>query len=212
MVKILTQTLISDRLSAAGVSGPLNIAGLAGYVDLLVKWNKKINLTSLDIDPLTDAAIDRLIVEPVIASGFVPRPDLSVIDLGSGGGSPAIPFKLQIHDSTIRLVESRSRKCAFLREAVRHLGLDRATVEESRFELLNQRRHLAHSADLITVRAVRVDDDLVDLVRWLLSPGGLIFRFATSGDTALPSCLRITDSHPLISGVESELQIIRLIS
>jgi len=192
----------------SGYVGAVNLEQLVTYIDLLVKWNRKINLTSLDIDPLTDAAIDRLIVEPVIASTFVESPGVSVIDLGSGGGSPAIPFKVQLPQSGMRMVESRSRKCAFLREAIRQIGLSQTYVEEDRFELLKQHEHLKSSAEIITFRAVRLDDELLDLIRWLLVPGGRIFRFTNTSDTALPSGLRCLSQHPLVSSIKSELQIL----
>ena len=201
--------IIHRRLLAAGYTGEANLDALVAYVDLLVKWNKKINLTSLDIDPITDAAIDRLLVEPVMAAQFVSRPDVSVIDLGSGGGSPAIPFKIQLPGSKMRMVESRSRKCAFLREASRHLGLSDTAVEETRFEQLRDRVHLNWLADIVTIRAVRIDDGLVELVRWLLAPGGFIFRFSSTSEDELPAKLRLVNSQTLVASLESQLQIIQ---
>lgn len=195
---------------ASGYAGVANLDAMVAYVNLLMKWNRKINLTSLDIDPISDAAIDRLIVEPIKAAEFVSRPDASVIDLGSGGGSPAIPLKIQLPASKMRMVESRSRKCAFLREASRHLELPNTSVEESRFEQLRERSHLESSADIITIRAVRMDDDLVELIRWLLSPGGLVFRFSSSTEDQLPAKLQLVRSHVLVASPESRLQVIQL--
>jgi transposase-like protein len=88
VVNILTQTIIRERLLAVAQVEAVNLAGLASYIDLLTKWNRKINLTSFDVDPVTDIAIDRLIIEPAMASSFIVNPDITVIDLGSGGGSP----------------------------------------------------------------------------------------------------------------------------
>jgi 16S rRNA (guanine527-N7)-methyltransferase len=190
--------------------GHASLDTLVAYLDLLVKWNKKINLTSLDIDPLTDAAIDRLLVEPVKAAEFVSDAEASVIDLGSGGGSPAIPIKIQLPKSKLRMVESRSRKCAFLREASRHLGLSDTSVEESRFEQLHERVSLKSSADIVTIRAVRLDAELVKLVRWLLVPGGRVFRFSNTADEQLPRQFQLVSSHGLVASFQSQLQIIEL--
>ena len=161
MVNNLTQQMITERLASAGFDGEFDAVALSGYVDLLVKWNRKINLTSLDVEPLTALAIDRLIVEPVLASALLDEHGISIIDLGTGGGSPAIPFKIQQSSSSLRMIESRSRKCAFLREAIRHIGLNSTSVEESRFELLNSQLHLKSLAHLIRLRAVRLDDERV---------------------------------------------------
>jgi len=211
MVNNLTQQMITERLASAGFDGEFDVVALSGYVDLLVKWNRKINLTSLDVEPLTALAIDRLIVEPVLASALLDEHGISIIDLGTGGGSPAIPFKIQQSSSSLRMIESRSRKCAFLREAIRHIGLNSTSVEESRFELLKSQVHLKSSADLITLRAVRLDDELVGLICWLLVPGGRVFRFANKNDTAMPTSLRIDSSHALIPLSDSELQILSFI-
>ena len=208
----MTHTNVEQRLAAVGFSGHANLDKLISYVDLLVKWNRKINLTSLDIDPITDSAIDRLLVEPVMASGFVSNPAALVIDLGSGGGSPAIPFKIQLPQAKMRMVESRSRKCAFLREASRYLGLSDTVIEESRFEQLRANAYLKSSADIITVRAVRIDDELTQLVHWLLVPGGRIFRFSNTTDDELPAGLRLLSTHNLVTDLKSQLQIIELVT
>ena len=211
MVKNLTQQMIIKRLAAAGFDGEFDVAALSGYIDLLIRWNRKINLTSLDVDPITESAIDRLIVEPVLAAALLDENGISIIDLGTGGGSPAIPFRIQQPSSSMRMVESRSRKCAFLREAIRHIGLNSTSVEESRFELLKNQVHLKSSAELITLRAVRLDDELVELICWLLVPGGRVFRFANKNDTAMPTGLRIDSSHALIPLLDSELQILSFV-
>ncbi len=202
---------ISERLRSESQSSVLDVGLLAEYVELLRKWNRKINLTSLGIDPPTKDAIDRLIVEPVNASRFVEHPDVRIVDLGTGGGSPAIPFRIQLPDASLRMVESRSRKCAFLREAVRTLGLKNAEVEESRFEFLTRNEALHSSADLITLRAVRLDDQLVALIRFILTPNGKVYRFVNHDDLKLPTGLASMSVHPLVSSRGSVLQIAALV-
>ena len=64
------------------------------YYRLLSRWNTKINLTALPLEDLTDHAVDRLLIEPLAAARFVPESPLTWFDLGSGGGSPALPLKL----------------------------------------------------------------------------------------------------------------------
>lgn len=205
----MTESLIRDRLQLAGWQEPLvDAEKLCRFVELITKWNRKINLTSLQLEPLGAEAIDRLIVEPVLASRFV-RPNANIIDLGSGGGSPAIPLKIQLPASTLRMVESRSRKCAFLREATRQLGLSETFVEESRFELLMERQDLRQSADLITVRAVRFDEELLGLIRWLLAPSGEVLRFTHRGDLPVPVGVEVAAVHRLVAAASSELQVIR---
>src|SRR5436190_1215733 len=58
-------------------------AGLTAFYELLSRWNRKINLTSLD-DP--DVAIDRLLLEPIAAARLLPAGAFRLMDVGSGGG------------------------------------------------------------------------------------------------------------------------------
>ena len=157
---------------------------LAVYYEVLDHWNEKINLTSLS-DP--DEAIDRLLLEPVDAASHLPqRPQL--MDLGSGGGSPALPLALALDAPRLVMVESRQRKAAFLREAVRELGLQ-ATVETARFEQLAAQPEFAGRMDVVSIRAVRVDDDTLDAIGALLRIKGTTALFRGPDGPARPDCL-----------------------
>lgn len=179
-----TVDLIIARAESAGVVVSPELAGkLADYVELLAKWNRKINLTALPVDPPTDAAIDRLIIEPLVAANLVRQDDRVCVDVGSGGGSPALPLVLARPELQMILVESRTRKAAFLREAIRHLGLRNATVENRRMEVLAERTDLKGAVDLITMRAVRADAALVGTMMQLLRPTGRLFFFGEADYT-----------------------------
>lgn len=176
---------ISERLANSGVALPaphlLVLHEL--YFTLLAKWNRTINLTSLVLDPPSDEAIDRLLVEPIAASQ-VARGDMDlhfeIIDIGSGGGSPAIPFWIQLPGSKLTMIESRSRKCAFLREAARQIRPGAATAIDCRFEnLLTSHPALIGSADIVTVRAVRLDESTSQMIEELLRPDGRVFHFSS---------------------------------
>lgn len=186
-----TLNRLSRRLTKAGAEVPPQVlSDLAAYVELLVKWNKKINLTALPLDPLSDDAVDRLIVEPVLAAGRVGPADTMAMDVGSGGGSPAIPFLLAAPQLRLTMVEVKVRKCAFLREALRQLALTRGTVENCRLEELLPRADLHESCDIVTVRAVRPDKKLLTAIQAFLRPGGRLFMFGAEStaktDVLLP--------------------------
>ena len=151
---------------------------LEAYFQLLTHWNAKINLTALPLDPPTDETFDRLLVEPLAAAKQVSS-HLALVwfDLGSGGGSPAIPLKIARPGLKLTMVESKERKSAFLREVVRALALNDVSVETARFERIAETAGLASSADLITVRAVRTDDELFDSASHLLKDGGHLLMF-----------------------------------
>lgn len=152
---------------------------LVAYFDLLFRWNAKINLTALTE---TDAAIDRLLLEPLAAALELPH-HLDLIDLGSGGGSPAIPLALALEARRLVMVESKTRKAAFLREAARAVGLN-AVIESERFESVAERGDYRGLMTAVSIRAVRVDRSTLAVARTFLKPGGKMALFSAS--PALP--------------------------
>ncbi len=179
------------------------LEGLERYIEILARWNARINLTALPVHPPTDAALDKLLVEPLVAALFFSTTTESWVDLGSGGGSPALPLRLACRSGALTLVESRERKCAFLREAVRVLDVERTTVTNARFDGLQ----LSAPVDVVTVRAVRIDAEMEALVRRVLRVGGQLFcfgtpmassAFAVSNEAELPDGSRLTVATRLV--------------
>jgi 16S rRNA (guanine527-N7)-methyltransferase len=190
--------------------GPEVLAGLEAYLGLLGRWNHKINLTALPVDPPTDEAVDRLIIEPLVAARHVGRADRLAIDIGSGGGSPAIPLKLAVPALRMVLVEVKVRKSAFLREVIRELKLTGVEVENHRYEELLPRVDLHEAADLVTVRAVRADVRLWRGIQAFLRPGGRVFWFGSptaAGSPAMLPPLAVTSTEVLVAERHSQLTI-----
>ena len=187
-------TVLSERARLAGVAIPPPLhEKLLAYYQLLARWNRKINLTSLS-DP--SEAIDRLLLEPVVASAALPV-GARLLDLGSGGGSPAIPLALALGSPSLVMVESRSRKAAFLREAARVVDID-AVVEVERFEALDGRSAYRGLMDLVSIRAVRMDAATLDVAARFLRPGGLLALFASAPPAEVPISLSQVSISPLL--------------
>jgi 16S rRNA (guanine527-N7)-methyltransferase len=187
---------------------------LEQYFAVLAKWNAKINLTSFTLDPSgNDEAIDRLLIEPVVAASHLPDKATTAIDIGSGGGSPAIPLTLATPRLHMRMVESKTRKAVFLREALRTLGLGRAEVDTARFEELLARPELNEGADVITIRAVRVEPRTLVSLQALLKPGGYLFLFRGPGGAdvadALTPPLAWVATYPMVEALRSRLVVLR---
>ena len=203
---------VADRLARRAnrarlkIDSPLRQA-LADYVDLLMRWNRRINLTALTDD---DDGIDRLLIEPLLAARHLPMPDALVTDIGSGGGSPAVPMKLAAPSMRLRMVESRTRKAAFLREVVRRLGLAETAVEACRYEELAAQGELAGETDVLSVRAVRTDARMLDRIEPLIKDDGAVFLFTSAnaniGDVPRP--WRVAAAYPLVSPA-SRLVVLR---
>jgi len=203
---------LAKRAAKAGISlSEVAIRGLSDYFELLRKWNRKVSLTSLPVDEEGDEAIDRLLVEPIIATKYLPRPDAEVLDIGSGGGSPAIPMKIAAPELALRMVESKTRKAAFLREVVRSLDLDRTSVDAVRSEELLSRPTLHDAIDVVTMRAVRIDRKTLSEVQSFIRPGGSLFLFGTitSAASLAGPHLVAGESHHLLKQWGSRLEILR---
>jgi 16S rRNA (guanine527-N7)-methyltransferase len=195
--------LLRQTLSAGITLSPESLDGLEAYFLLLSKWNVSINLTGLPLTTPTDETFERLFVEPLCAASSFPENDAAWFDLGTGGGSPAIPLKIARPSLRLTMVESKARKAAFLREVLRVLKLPGASVEEGRFEVVAHR--FPGIARFITVRAVRIDKALIEASEMLLSIGGelLLFRRG-SAELKIPGFSH-RDTHPL--GVSREVYL-----
>jgi len=142
-----------------------------------VKWNRGSNLTGLPLSEFLGPSIDRLLIEPLIAVSTLHRLPSVWIDLGSGGGSPAIPMRMALDGPTLTMVESRWRKSAFLREAIRALPLVNSSVFHGRVEDMPEQWNGA--ADLVTVRALKFDGRVADRALSVLKEGGTLALFGT---------------------------------
>lgn len=198
---------LADRAAREGLVLVEALAdNLLLYLDVLYRWNRTINLTGLT-DP--DEAIDRLLLEPVAAAAHLPH-HARMADLGSGGGSPAIPLALALEASNLLMVEARSRKAAFLREAVRELGLT-ATVESLRFENVATWPKYQRTFDLVTMRAIRPDDGALTAAATLVGARGVvaIFRGPDGPDRVDGSAANLTwrETRPLLRSTGSRLTV-----
>lgn len=208
------RTRLSRRAAKANLFLPEELSNrLIAYFELLSRWNQKINLTSLD-DP--DEAIDRLLLEPVLATRHLPEiaagAPVRHMDIGSGGGSPAIPMMLATPRMRLTMVEAKARKSAFLREAVRHLGLNEARVETSRYEELLARPELHEAFDAVAVRAVRIEARVLTTLQAFLADGGMLMLFRGPSGPAEPGMvvppLRWTGTVPLLESLQSRLTLL----
>ena len=177
---------------------------LAVYFWLMAKWNRTINLTALPVEDAEQSAVDRLLVEPFLAAKLVSRADVEYVDLGSGGGSPAFPLLIGAPWLRATLVESKERKCAFLREVGRQLGFNDVSVQTTRFESFARFTSVG-TADLVSFRAVRADSTLWTTIDRLLKPGGRAFWFgaALSVDHSLPPGFASTEPVSPVSALDA---------
>lgn len=146
------------------------LALLEAYRETLLLWNSKMNLVSLQSD--LDLPVRHFIDSLTLLPHLPPGPG-SLLDIGSGAGFPAIPIRIFRNDLHVTLLEASRKKCSFLKELSRRLGLQDVTVLNSRLEeLLKQPQRPAY--DVITSRATLKLPELVEKGLPLLKKGGLL--------------------------------------
>ena len=166
------------------------LAQVSTYLDLLLKWNARINLTSVR---QPEEIITRHFGESFFAARHLcPSPvvilserdraeakeresrDLGppdVIDLGSGAGFPGLPIKLYAPGLSVTLIESNQKKATFLRETIRALTLTNIDVFADRAEDFPRR------AGIVTLRAVEKPELALAAAARLVCPGGRLALF-----------------------------------
>ena len=141
----------------------------AGYLEVLERWNQKINLTAIRD---RETAIRRHLVEPGLALPLLGGAGPTLLDVGSGAGIPGLPLKILEPERTCYLVEANNKKATFLREVVDALGLEDVIVLEGRLEELVAVGELTGPVHLLTARAWTEWGPMLGLTAGLMAPGG----------------------------------------
>lgn len=157
--------LLEPFLATSLSSGQL--AYISIYIDLLIRWNARINLTAVR-EP--DQIVTRHFGESLFAARqLFPDPSATgrVVDVGSGAGFPGLPLKLWAPGLELTLSESSNKKATFLREIVRGLTLTNVNVFAGRAEDLPPA-----SAGLVTLRAVERFESVLPVAARLVASAG----------------------------------------
>lgn len=145
------------------------LADLEAFMALVGKWQRVQNLVSRETG---DALWTRHVLDGLQLLNLLPADTRTIVDLGSGGGFPAIPMAIGLKGSgaRFRLIEANQRKGAFLKAVARELELAVA-VHVGRVEALAERRD--SPPDVVTARAVAPLPALLGLVHAVWVPGCL---------------------------------------
>lgn len=198
---------LAQGLQVLGIDLPAAAqARLLAYVALLQKWNKTFSLTALR-DP--DKAVSHHLLDSLAILPYVPVD--SLLDVGSGGGMPGIPLAIARPELRVTLLDSNSKKTAFLQQAAIELALPNIAVHCGRVEQFQPPLGFA----AITSRAFSELADFVGLSRQLLQPGGhwLAMKGVWPRDEIgrLPDAIAVDAVHRLaVPGVEGERHLVVL--
>src|SRR5579864_1352305 len=141
--------LLNPFVAAADLSTEL-IEQLQLHLDLLMRWNARVNLTAVrDPEQIVTRHFGESLFAAQVLRNSAPPSALHLADVGSGAGFPGVPIALLTPEIELTLIESQSKKATFLRELLRTLKLDRAHVFTGRAE------QWQNVADIVTMRAIK---------------------------------------------------------
>ena len=166
-----------DALHGAGIlPSPALLDSISTYIELLLRWNRKLNLTAIT-DPRE--IMTRNFVESFLAARWLSAAGGRLCDVGSGAGFPGLALKLVLPLWQVTLLEPSVKKAAFLAEAARALGLRDVEVERCRWE---DSKLVPGSVDAVTSRALGGYRELAEWARGLLKPGGSLILWLGARD------------------------------
>lgn len=192
---------------------------ISAYIDLLLRWNSRINLTAVRqpeqivtrhfgeslfaarhlLPRPRDAARDHEFVplseeqRRETPSSAITNPHLpTVIDIGAGAGFPGLPLKIWAPEIRLTLIESNHKKATFLREVTRCLTLTDVNVFSGRAEEFATADFPRHhpSADVVTLRAVERFESTLPVAASLVSPGGRLALLI--GQARVPQAMKLS--------------------
>ena len=201
-VSVAQAARLEQGLATLGIELPIAAQlKLLAYATLLYKWNKTYSLTALREQ---DKAVSYHLLDSLAVLPFVPA-ECRLLDVGSGGGMPGIPLAIARPDLPVTLLDSNSKKAAFLQQAAIELALPKISVHCGRVE----QYHPSLGFTVITSRAFSSLAEFVSLSRHLLETDGrwLAMKGVWPHDeiARLPVDVQLAAVHRLlVPGVEGE--------
>lgn len=159
---------INEQLGAVAKVDLAQFEQLQWYLNELLKWNRKINLTSITA---IDECWEKHIVDSLLAACFIEQYD-NILDIGSGAGFPSIPLQIVYAKLLIDSVDSVSKKISFQRHCVRQLGLKGFTAHAKRIESFRDEK--AGMYDVVISRAFTSLDNFIEIAVPFMKPSGRI--------------------------------------
>lgn len=183
---------LADLLAAAGVDARY-LERLAHYGELFLETNRRFNVSGADTpEELAPHILDSLSIAPYVQSPLV--------DVGSGGGLPAIPIAI-VTGVAVTMVESMTKKAAFLESVVAQLGLEGSVVPE-RAEIAARHDDLRERFACATARAVSGASTVLELALPFVRVGGRAVLQRGKLDDRERNA--ITDAAPMLGGEVAE--------
>lgn len=169
------------------------------YHEELFSWNEQINLIGREEE---ERFVERHLTDALCALKLPRGEGDRILDLGSGNGLPGVPLAIALPHVDIELLESRVKRCTFLRHIVAMLKLDHAQILCGRFEEWYTRLHRYR---YILARGVRISRQMAVLMSELLVKGGGLVLYQ-SARQRLPHA--IVPATTVVEGVQGRRLIV----
>ena len=140
------------------------------YMNLLIEWNEKINLTAITepSEIILKHFIDSITILKEIEDGSI------LVDVGTGAGFPGVPLSIMNPTLKITLVDSLNKRLIFLQEVVKELKLENVELIHARAEEFGQNKKYREKFDIATSRAVANLSSLSEYLVPLVKIGGKV--------------------------------------
>ena len=163
------KTMLNTELNYLSINlSDIKLEQFYTYMNLLIEWNKKINLTAIveEKDIIIKHFLDSLTISKYINS------NQKVMDIGTGAGFPGIPLKIVHENININLVDSLNKRITFLNEVVNKIELKNIVAIHSRAEDLAKIEEYREKYDIVVSRAVAKLSTLLEYMMPFIKVGG----------------------------------------
>lgn len=171
----MSNNLLRDSLNDLNIDfGEDMIKKFNDYYDLLIEWNKKINLTAI-----TDyeEVVVKHFIDSILICRFIDISNKRIFDIGTGGGFPGIPLKILCPDCEMILIDSLNKRIGFLNEVINSLGINKIEAIHGRAEDLARDKDLRNSGDIVVSRAVSNLSTLSEYCIPFIKKGGIFISY-----------------------------------
>src|SRR5579859_6754465 len=172
---------MSDNLSSMFVAGlaqlgldgqdPLLVEQFILYRNALLEWNARFNLTAIT-DP--EEVLLKHFLDSLALLTVYDRPEVCLLDIGSGAGFPGLPLKIARPQWRVTLLEATGKKVTFLRHVIETLQLEQIEVVQGRAEEIAHKQEYRATFDVVTARAVSSLPNLLECCAPYCRVGGSI--------------------------------------
>jgi 16S rRNA (guanine527-N7)-methyltransferase len=169
------ENILIDGAQRLGINlNEEQIKKFSRYLELLVQWNQKINLTSLKTpqEIIIKHFLDSISCIKVI-NKYIDTEGVSVIDVGAGAGFPGIPIKIICPSARLSLLEARKKKTIFLEKVTEEINFQRVKILNGRAETFGKCADHRERYDIAISRAVAHLNILSEYCLPLVRVGGL---------------------------------------